>query len=301
MDQQTTLKKRVSLSGVGVHSGKPVTVHFNPATAGEGIVFKRIDSGAEGRLIRAHASQVAKTDLCTVIGNNDGDQVMTIEHLMSAVSGLGIDNLLIEIDNSEVPILDGSSIMFVDAFVEAGIETLPASRRFIRILKPVRVEAAEAWAELVPYNGTRFEVEIDFATPAIGLQKIGLDLSARIYSREISHARTFGFIKDVEWLWAAGLALGSSLENSVVIGEDDRVVNAAGLRYPDEFVRHKTLDAIGDLAVIGGPIIGCFRSYRSGHRLNGTVVKEVLADPSAFEIVEARRAGTGYEDITRAE
>jgi len=301
VDQQTTLKKRVSLSGVGVHSGKPVTVHFNPATAGEGIVFKRIDSGAEGRLIRAHASQVAKTDLCTAIGNNDGDQVMTIEHLMSAVSGLGIDNLMIEIDNSEVPILDGSSIMFVDAFVEAGIETLPASRRFIRILKPVRVEAGEAWAELVPYNGTRFEVEIDFATPAIGRQKIGLDLGARIYSREIAHARTFGFIKDVEWLWAAGLALGSSLENSVVIGEDDRVVNAAGLRYPDEFVRHKTLDAIGDLAVIGGPIIGCFRSYRSGHRLNGTVVKEVLADPSAFEIVEARRAGTGYEDITRAE
>ena len=299
MDQQTTLKKRVSLSGVGVHSGKPVTVHFNPAAAGEGIVFKRIDPQAVGRLIPARASEVAKTDLCTAIGDPGGDQVMTIEHLMSAVSGLGIDNLFIESDSTEVPILDGSSALFVQAFAEAGIERLPQGRRYIRILKPVRVEAGESWAELVPHNGTRFEVEIDFATLAIGRQKLAIDVNSETFTVEISRARTFGFIKDVEWLWAAGLALGSSLENSVVIGEDDMIVNPEGLRYPDEFVRHKTLDAIGDLAVIGGPIIGCFRSYRSGHRLNGTVVKEVLADPSAFEIVVARRAGAGYEDIRR--
>ena len=298
MDQQTTLKKSVSLSGVGVHSGKPCSVHFHPAGAGEGIVFRRTEPGTEGRRIPAVAAEVAKTDLCTAIGQPGGDQVMTIEHLMSAVSGLGIDNLFIEIDSTEVPILDGSSALFVEAFVEAGIDVLPASRRFIRILKPVRVEAGESWAELVPYNGTRFEVEIDFATPVIGRQKLSVDVNAETFSTEISRARTFGFIKDVEWLWAAGLALGSSLENSVVIGEDDTVVNSEGLRYPNEFVRHKTLDAIGDLAVIGGPIIGCFRSYRSGHRLNGTVVREVLAEPSAFEIVEARRVGNGYEDIT---
>lgn len=297
MERQTTLKRRVSLSGVGVHSGRPVTVHFNPAEAGTGIVFRRINEGAEGRLIPALASEVVKTDLCTAVGQPGGDQVMTIEHLMSAVAGLGIDNLLVEIDAAEVPIMDGSAIPFVEAFEEAGIETLQSTRKYVRVLKPVRVEASGAWAELVPWNGTRFEVEIDFATPAIGRQSIELDLDPQTYAREISRARTFGFIKDVEWLWAAGLALGSSLANSVVIGEDDSIVNPEGLRYPDEFVRHKTLDAIGDLSVAGGPIIGCFRSYRSGHRLNAMAVKELLADPSAFELVHARKTGTQFADI----
>jgi UDP-3-O-[3-hydroxymyristoyl] N-acetylglucosamine deacetylase len=297
VEHQTTLKRRVSLSGVGVHGGRPVTVHFNPADADTGIVFQRIDPGSEGRLICAITSEVGETDLCTAIGRSGGDQVATIEHLMAAVSGMGIDNLHIEIDGTEVPIMDGSAAPFVDAFLEAGIETLAENRRYIRILKHVRIDRGSSWAEFRPHDGTRFEVEIDFPTPVIGRQALAVDLDRESFIREISRARTFGFIKDVEWLWAAGFALGSTLENSVVIGEDNRVINAEGLRFPDEFVRHKTLDAVGDLALAGCRFIGCFRSYRGGHRLNATALKQLLADPSAYEVVEARKRGRDFAEI----
>ena len=297
MEHQTTLKRRVSLSGVGVHGGKPVTVHFNPADADTGIVFQRIDPGSESRLICAITTEVGETDLCTAIGNSGSDQVATIEHLMSAVSGMGIDNLHIEIDGPEVPIMDGSAVPFVEAFLEAGIETLAEHRRYIRILKPIRIDRASSWAEFRPHDGTRFEVEIDFPTPVIGRQSLAVDLDRESFIREIARARTFGFIKDVEWLWAAGFALGSTLENSVVIGEDNRVINAEGLRFPDEFVRHKMLDAVGDLALAGCRFIGCFRSYRGGHRLNATALKQLLADPSAYEVVEARKRGRDFAEI----
>ena len=290
-DYQTTLKSRAMLSGVGVHSGKPVSLHFLPADADTGIVFHVI--GENGRELRALSSEVGSTDLCTLLGDPAGVHVGTVEHIMGALSGLGIDNLVIEIDGREVPILDGSAIRFVEAIEQAGVETLSAKRRYIRILKPVRIESGASWAEFRPHSGTRFEVEIDFESAAIGRQSFAADMSAEVFRNEIARARTFGFMKDVERLWAAGYALGSSLENSVVIGDDGRVINMEGLRYPDEFVRHKTLDAMGDLALAGARFIGCFRSYRGGHRLNAAALRHLLSDHSAFEIVEASRRERG--------
>ncbi|WP_159593572.1 UDP-3-O-acyl-N-acetylglucosamine deacetylase [Chelativorans xinjiangense] len=299
LEYQTTLKSRFSLSGIGVHSGKAVTVHFSPAEPDTGIVFQRVDEEASGRVIRALAAEVGETDLCTGLGDPAGDHVATVEHLMAALSAMGIDNVAIEIDGGEVPIMDGSASAFVEAFQQAGIETLAKKRRYIRIVKPVRIDIGSSWAEFRPHDGTRFEIEIDFDSPAIGRQSLAVDLNAEVFAREVARARTFGFIKDVERLWAAGFALGSSLENSVVIGEDHRVINMEGLRYKDEFVRHKTLDAVGDLALAGARFIGCFRSYRGGHRLNATALRHLLTDRSAFEIVETarRERGRGAEMI----
>ena len=299
LEYQTTLKSRFSLSGIGVHSGKPVSIHFSPAEADTGVVFQRIDEEASGREIRALAAEVGETDLCTGLGVPAGDHVATVEHLMAALSGMGVDNVAIEIDGSEVPIMDGSAAAFVEAFRQAGIEQLAEKRRYIRIVKPVRIDMGGSWAEFQPYEGTRFEIEIDFDTPAIGRQALSIDMSADVFAREVARARTFGFIKDVERLWAAGFALGSSLENSVVIGEDHRVINMEGLRYPDEFVRHKMLDAVGDLALAGARFIGCFRSYRGGHRLNAAALRHLLTDRSAFEIVETtrRERGRGAEMV----
>lgn len=289
---QTTLKSSVTLSGTGVHSGKDVTIRFNPADADTGIVFHQI--GAEAiRELRAVVTEIGATDLSTVLGDPSGFHVATVEHLMATLLGLGIDNVSIDIDGNEVPILDGSAAMFVDAFEQAGVQQQAAKRRYVRILKPIRVESGASWAEFRPHDGTRFEVEIDFASPAIGRQFLAADLDADVFRREIARARTFGFMKDVERLWAAGYALGSSLENSVVIGDDDRVINIEGLRYPDEFVRHKMLDALGDLALAGARFIGCFRSYRGGHKLNALALRRLLSDQSAFEVVETARRERG--------
>ena len=292
-DYQTTLKSRVSLSGVGVHGGKPVSVHFHPADPDTGIVFSRTDE--KGRVIelRALVAEIGATDLCTVLGDPSQVHVATVEHLLAALSSLGIDNLLIEIDGNEVPILDGSAATFVEAFDQAGIRTQAVKRRYIRIVKPVRIDNGASWAEFRPYDGTRFEIEIDFDSPVIGRQFYAADITPDTFRHEISRARTFGFMKDVERLWAAGYALGSSLENSVVIGEDDRVINMEGLRYSNEFVRHKMLDAMGDLALAGARFIGCFRSYRGGHRLNASALRRLLSDRSAFEIVETGRRESG--------
>jgi UDP-3-O-[3-hydroxymyristoyl] N-acetylglucosamine deacetylase len=287
-DYQTTLKSRVTLSGIGVHSGKPVAIHFAPADADTGVVFQVAD-----REFRAIVSEVGATDLCTLLGDPAGLHVATIEHLMAALFGLGIDNLLIEVDGAEVPILDGSAAQFVEAIDQAGIEVQGVKRRYIRVLKPVRIESGASWAEFRPYGGTRFEVEIDFESPAIGRQSFASDINDDIFRREISRARTFGFMKDVERLWAAGYALGSSLENSVVIGDDNHIINMEGLRFSNEFVRHKTLDAMGDLALAGARFIGCFRSYRGGHRLNAAALRRLLSDRSAFEVVETSRRERG--------
>ncbi|HEY5819514.1 MAG TPA: UDP-3-O-acyl-N-acetylglucosamine deacetylase [Mesorhizobium sp.] len=293
-DFQTTLARAVTLEGIGVHSGQPVTVRFNPADADTGVVFN-LEGGAE---LRALISEVGATDLSTQLGSRNGQHVTTVEHLMAALFGLGIDNVSIDIDGKEAPILDGSAAQFVDAFDQVGLETLDVKRRFIRVLKPVRIDSGASWAEFRPYDGTRFEVEIDFESPAIGRQRFASDLTPEVFRRDVARARTFGFMKDVERLWAAGYALGSSLENSVVIGEDSQVINMEGLRFKDEFVRHKTLDAVGDLALAGARFLGCFRSYRGGHRLNASALRGLLSDPAAFEIVEtSRRRGRQSEMI----
>ena len=289
-EYQSTLKSHVSLSGMGVHSGKPVSIHFHPADADTGIVFH---CGDDHKEIRALVSEVGGTDLCTVLGDPAGLHVATVEHVMASLFGLGIDNVVVEIDGVEAPILDGSAAVLVEAFDHAGIERQAAKRRYIRILKPVRIENGASWAEFRPHEGTRFEIDIDFESAAIGRQYLGLDLNADRFRRDVSRARTFGFMKDVERLWAAGFALGASLENSVVIGDDGRVINMEGLRYPDEFVRHKMLDAMGDLALAGARFIGCFRSYRGGHKLNAAALRRLLSDHSAFEIVETTRRERG--------
>lgn len=288
---QTTLAARVSLDGTGVHSGMPARVALIPAYADTGVVFQ-FDNGDE---VRALASEVGATDLSTLLGDRAGRHVSTVEHLMAALYGLGIDNVFVEIEGNEVPILDGSAGAFVDAIDQAGIETLDVRRRYIRIVKPVRIDNGPAWAEFSPYEGTRFDVEIDFDSPTIGRQRFSAEMSPETFRKEISRARTFGFLRDVERLWAAGLALGSSLENTVAIGDDGRVINTEGLRFKDEFVRHKALDAVGDLALAGARFVGQFRSYRGGHKLNAMALRQLLSDSSAFEIVETHQAARGRQ------
>ena len=292
-DYQTTIKSRVSLEGFGVHSGRPVSVSFHPADPDTGIVFVHSDHNGATREIRALVSEIGATDLCTALGDPSGHHVGTVEHVMAALFGLGIDNVAIEVEGDEMPILDGSAAGFVEAIDQAGVETLDVKRRYIRVLKPVRIDNGASFAEFMPYDGTRFEVEIDFESPAIGRQSFDADIDAGTFRRDIARARTFGFMKDVERLWAAGHALGSSLENSVVIGDDSRVINMEGLRFKNEFVRHKLLDAMGDLALAGARFIGCYRSYRGGHRLNAAALRRLLSNRSAFEIVEASRRERG--------
>ncbi len=284
---QTTVSRPVSLSGIGVHSGADVSITFNPAEADTGVVFNRMHDNGEVTELRAVSSQVGNTDLCTVLGFSPARSVATIEHVMAAVYALGLDNVVIEVDGAEMPIMDGSSMPFIDAIEQVGLVSLGVKRRYIRITKPVRIEHGGSWSEFRPYDGMRFEVEIDFDTPLIGRQKWEGDMTASVFKSELSRARTFGFMRDVERLWASGHALGSSLENSVVISDDHTVINVEGLRYAkDEFVRHKTLDAVGDLSLAGAPFIGCYRSYRGGHKMNANALKALLSDPSAYEVVE---------------
>lgn len=301
---QTTLNDRVSLEGIGVHSGKPVSITLHPSEADSGIVFLRthLENGRE-REILAHYHNVVDTRLCTVVGDATRASVATIEHLMAALRGLGIDNVTVEVDSAEIPVMDGSSAPFIEAIDQVGIATLRARRRQIKVLKPVRVEMGRAWAELTPWDksgntGFRLDVEIDFETPLIGRQRRALDLTPDNFRRELSRARTFGFVKDVEQLWERGLALGSSLENSVALSED-RILNPEGLRYADEFVRHKMLDAVGDLALAGAPLIGQFRSYCGGHRVNYMMLQALFADDSAWTMVDAPvRRESGHAELS---
>jgi UDP-3-O-[3-hydroxymyristoyl] N-acetylglucosamine deacetylase len=287
---QTTLRARTAVSGIGVHSGLPVTLTLHPADAGTGVVFIRC--GADGRPhreIRANARSVTATELATVLGDASGTGVSTIEHIMAALCGLGVDNAVVELDGPEAPIMDGSAAPFVEAIDEVGIVSLPARRRYTKVLKTIRVAKDGAYGELSPYaRGFRVEVEIDFDHPLIGRQSLALEVGPATFRREVARARTFGFLRDVGKLWSAGFALGASLENTLVVS-DDRVLNADGLRFRDEFVRHKALDAIGDLALAGAPILGAYRSVRGGHKLNHAVLTAVIADPSAWTIVEEAR------------
>ncbi len=294
--KQSTLRDRVTLEGIGVHSGAPARMVLHPAEPGSGVCFLRTGlEDARERLIEARASAVRATELCTVIAEPSGASVSTVEHLLAALSGLCVDNVLIEIDGPEVPILDGSSGLIVEAIDQAGLRLQGMTRRVIRVCKPVRIEMGRAWAELRPArSGFSLDVEIDFPTPLIGRQRFETLLTPEVFRKELARARTFGLMKDVERLWKANFALGASLENTIAIG-DDRIINPEGLRWPDEFVRHKTLDAIGDLALAGAPIQGCYRSYCGGHKLNAMVVEALLKDRTAFEYVDviARRAVSG--------
>jgi UDP-3-O-[3-hydroxymyristoyl] N-acetylglucosamine deacetylase len=294
--RQTTLASEISLTGTGVHSGAPVSIALCPADGDTGIRFSLSNGHAYSTEIVADQQSVTGVTLCTVLGDGNGTSIATVEHLLAALRGLGVDNALIEIDSTEVPIMDGSAARFVEAIDEVGLAELEAPRRFLKVLKPVSVEDAGAFGELLPHNGFRLDVEIEFDTPLIGTQRIEIDLNPGSFRRELARARTFGFMKDVERLWAAGLALGASLENTVAIGED-RVINREGLRFPDEFVRHKALDAVGDLALAGAPILGAYRTRRGGHRLNALVLKALFADPEAWTMIEAPR----YREIRHAE
>ena len=286
VSQQTTLAKEIELEGVGVHSGAPVSVVLHPAEADIGHRFMVSKRGRIIAEIPASVDQVKNLTLCTVIGDETGVTVGTVEHLLAALRGLGIDNCYIEIEGKEVPIMDGSSQVFVNAIDETGTRPLGAPRKYIKVLKSIRVDEGDCWGELVPHSGFHLDIQIDFESKIIGSQRMAWEMSPSVFRNELSRARTFGFMSDVEKLWKAGLALGASLDNSVAIG-DDRIINPEGLRYPKEFVRHKMLDAVGDLALAGRPILGSYRSVRGGHRLNAHVLKALFADKSAWTIVEA--------------
>lgn len=292
IDRQTTLAEQVTLTGIGVHSGKPASITLCPADANTGIVFVRSDKKS-AREIAARWDKVSATALCTVLGDPAGDGLSTVEHLMAALYALRVDNLMVEIDGPEMPIMDGSSDAFVEAIDQVGLKRLDRGRRYIRVKKPVRVDTGSAWCELHPHNGLRFDITIDFDTPLIGRQSLDIELTPDLFKRDIARARTFGYVKDVEQLWKMGFALGSSLENSVAISED-KVLNPEGTRWTDEFVRHKTLDAIGDLSLAGLQILGHYRSYKGGHKMNHAILVKLFEDESAYEIVEApafREAG----------
>ncbi len=283
--RQTTLRRGATVSGIGVHSGREASVTLQPAEADNGVTFLRTGDDGRGRNIPASFRNVSATDLCTAVGV-PGATVATIEHLMAALSALGIDNASVEIDGPEVPIMDGSAGPFIDAVDRAGVERLDAPLRYIKVTKPVRVEDGASYAEFTPYSGRRIEVEIDFANAIIGRQQFGVDIDDGSFRHEVGRARTFGFLADVEKLWARGFALGASLDNAVVLG-DDRVINPEGLRFSDEFVRHKVLDAIGDLALAGPPILGRYRSYRGGHRLNVMALQALISRSDCWTTVEA--------------
>ena len=295
-DLQKTLADVVVLDGVGVHSGKPARLVVNPAPTDTGILFQRSDLDGDVTVPATFAA-VGATELCTVLGHASGASVATVEHLMAALTALGVDNAVIEVDGPEVPIMDGSAAPFVAAFEAAGLVVQGRRRRYLKVVKPVRVDHGDAFGELEPWPTRRFEVTIDFDSAIIGRQSIEFDLSAGFFRTELARARTFGRVAEVEKLWAMGFALGSSLDNSVAIA-DDRVLNPEGLRFENEFVRHKALDAVGDLALAGLPILGLYRSFKGGHRINVGVVKALFSDSSAYEIVEsAPRREPGHADV----
>ena len=285
--RQTTLRAQATVTGVGVHSGLPVNLTIGPASVDAGFIFVRTGLDGCDREVQATAESVIATEFATVLGDREGPLVSTAEHVLAALRGMGVDNATIEIDGPEVPIMDGSAAAFVAAIEQAGIVAQSASRRFIQVVRPVQVAIGDSFGELRPYAaGFRAEIEIDFANPVIGRQKYALDLSPERFRREICRARTFGCLNDVARLWSAGFALGASFENSVVFDET-RLLNTEGLRYSDEPARHKVLDVIGDLALAGLPLLGAFRSIRGGHKLNHAVLTALMADRSAYRVVEA--------------
>lgn len=310
MLQQRTLKSLTRAVGVGLHSGQKVELTLRPAAPDTGILFRRIDLPSPVDIpVRPEA--VCDTRMASTIspgGDPGAPKVQTIEHILSACCGLGVDNLIIDITADEVPILDGSAASFVFLLHSAGIELQNAPKRFLRIKKPVEVREGEGrslkWAKLEPFHGYKFAFEIDFDHPAVDAtgQRVVFDFASGRYRQDIARARTFGFTKDVEMMRSRGLSLGGSMDNAIVV-DDYRVLNAEGLRYDDEFVKHKILDAIGDLYIAGHPILGAYTAFKSGHALNNVLLRAVLADASAWELVtfeDEKQAPEGFAELAPA-
>jgi UDP-3-O-[3-hydroxymyristoyl] N-acetylglucosamine deacetylase len=304
--KQRTLQSLTKAVGVGLHSGQRVELTLRPAQPDTGIVFRRVDL-AQPVDIPITATAVTDTRLASTISNG-GAKVFTVEHLMSACAGLGIDNLYIDITAEEVPILDGSASSFVFLLQSAGIVEQNAPKHFIRVLKTVEVREGEGvnvkWARLDPHHGYKLSFEIDFRHPAVDStgQSVVFDMDTDVYTRDIARARTFGFTRDVEMLRANGLALGGGLDNAIVM-DDYKVLNSDGLRYDDEFVKHKILDAMGDLYLIGKPLLASYVAFRSGHAMNNMLLRELLSQPDAYEVVtfdDARKAPPGLAQLAPA-
>ena len=281
---QHTLAKDIGLDGVGLHSGRPVRLHIRPAPAGHGIVFVRTDITDKDNKIPARWDKVVDTRLCTMIANADGASVGTVEHLMSALRGCGVDNALIELDGPEVPVMDGSAMPFVAAIDAAGLTAQAAPRRAIRILKPITAEEGGKRVTLSPASGSVFAGDISFDHPEIGTQRFETTLLNGNFRHDIAEARTFGFLHEVEWMRSQGLALGGSLDNAIVLDKTG-IMNPDGLRFTDEFIRHKILDAIGDLYLAGAPIIGAYDGSKAGHAMNNAILHKLFATPEAWEYV----------------
>ena len=306
MLKQRTLKSLTRAVGVGLHSGQRVEITLRPAPPDTGIVFRRIDL-PQVVDIAASATAVSDTRLASTLANGNA-KVHTVEHLMSACAGLGVDNMYVDINAEEVPILDGSAASFVFLLQSAGIELQNAPRRFIRLTKTVEVRegqgASEKWARLEPYHGYKLSFEIEFDHPAVDAtgQRVVFDMSTGSYSKDIARARTFGFTKDVEMMRANGLALGGGLDNAIVM-DDYKVLNSEGLRYDDEFVKHKILDAMGDLYLVGKPLLASYSAFRSGHALNNKLLRELLANTDAWEVVsfeDEKLAPRGFAQLAKA-
>ncbi len=298
MLKQRTLKALIRATGVGLHSGEKVTMTLRPAQPDTGIVFRRVDL-AQPVDIRAEAHSVTDTRLCSTLEAN-GSRVATVEHLMSALAGLGIDNAYVDLSGAEVPIMDGSAAPFVFLIQSAGIEEQPAAKRYIRIKKAVEVRDGDKWAKLEPFAGFKLSFSIVFDHPVLdkSAQSVTVDFAETSYAKEVARARTFGFMQDVENLRSNGLALGGSLENAIVMDEF-RVLNSDGLRYSDEFVKHKLLDAIGDLYLAGHPLVGAFSAHKSGHALNNQLLRELFAHADAWEFISYDRAEDAPVALTR--
>ncbi|MBI2725999.1 MAG: UDP-3-O-acyl-N-acetylglucosamine deacetylase [Polaromonas sp.] len=303
---QRTLKSLTKAVGVGLHSGQRVELTLRPAAPDTGIVFRRVDL-PQPVDIPISAIAVTDTRLASTISTGHA-KVHTVEHLMSACAGLGIDNLYVDITAEEVPILDGSASSFVFLLQSAGIALQDAPKRFVRVIKPVEVREGEGastkWARLTPYDGYKLSFEIDFAHPAVDStgQRVEFDMGSGSYTRDIARARTFGFTKDVEMMRANGLALGGGLDNAIVM-DDYKVLNSDGLRYNDEFVKHKILDAMGDLHLLGKPLLAAYSAFRSGHAMNNKLLRELLSRSDAYEIVtfdDEKRAPQGFATLARA-
>lgn len=284
MVKQRTLKTTIQATGVGLHTGEKVYLTLRPAPVNNGIVFRRVDL-PQPVDIPAEAYSVHDTRLSTCLEAN-GARVATVEHLMSALAGLGIDNMIVELSSSELPIMDGSAGTFVFLLQSAGIVEQVAAKKFIRVKKTVEVKDGDKWVRFDPFNGYKLTFTINFSHPVFAntKQNVTIDLGEHSYIKEVSRARTFGFMQDVEYMRSQGLALGGNLDNAIVMDEY-RVINPDGLRFEDEFVKHKVLDAIGDLYLLGHPLIGAFSGFKSGHALNNALLRALLADETAWEFV----------------
>ena len=298
MLKQRTLKNAISATGVGLHSGQKVSMTLRPAPIDTGIVFCRVDL-PQAPSIKADPFHVSDTRMCSALEAN-GAKVMTVEHLMSALAGLGIDNVFVDLTASEVPIMDGSASPFVFLVQSAGIQEQSALKRFIRVKSAITVADGDKWVKIEPYNGFRVTLGIDFDHPVFDHsgKAVTVDFADTSFIKEISRARTFGFMHEVEYLRNNGLALGGSLDNAIVMDEY-RVLNVDGLRYDDEFVKHKALDAIGDLYLLGHPLIGAFSGYKSGHALNNLLLRALLQDQNAWEYVSFKRQDEAPQGFVR--